>query len=226
MDKIKNLNKKTVFAILGGIVVGIFMGVVISPACSDSSHNGIKAENKELSASVTSLNQDISSKDDEIETLNAKIDQAKPWFDMKEEEQKKIADENTRIEAEKKAQEEKARQEQERLAQEKEKQGYDTGISYDSLARNPKDNLGKKIKFNGEVVQVMEGDSEVQVRLAVGGNYDKIIYCVYDKSLVSSRILENDNITVYGISADVITYQSTMGGDITIPSMLVEKIDQ
>ena len=72
----------------------------------------------------------------------------------------------------------------------------------------------------------MEGNGEIQIRLAVGGDYDKIIYGVYDSSIVSSRVLEDDNITIMGLSAGLLTYQSTMGGEITIPSMLIEKIDQ
>ena len=72
----------------------------------------------------------------------------------------------------------------------------------------------------------MEGDGEVQIRLAVGGDYDKIIYGVYDSGIVSSRVLEDDNITIMGLSAGLLTYTSTMGGEITIPSMLIQKIDQ
>lgn len=71
----------------------------------------------------------------------------------------------------------------------------------------------------------MEGDGHVQIRLAVGGNYDNIIYCVYDSSIVSERILEDDYIIAMGKSSDLITYTSTMGGEITIPSIVVEKID-
>ncbi len=57
------------------------------------------------------------------------------------------------------------------------------------------------------------------------GDYDNIMYCAYNSSIVSSRVLEDDYITVMGVSTDLLTYTSTMGGEITIPSMLVEKID-
>lgn len=71
----------------------------------------------------------------------------------------------------------------------------------------------------------MEGDSTIQIRLAVGGDYDKVLLCEYDSSIVTSRVLEDDYITVMGISAGLITYESTMGGNITIPSVAVDKID-
>lgn len=51
------------------------------------------------------------------------------------------------------------------------------------------------------------------------------MYCVYNSSIITSRVLEDDYITVMGKSSDLITYTSTMGGEITIPSMMVEKID-
>ena len=44
--------------------------------------------------------------------------------------------------------------------------------------------------------------------------------------IVSSRVLEDDHITIYGTSASTITYKSTMGGNITVPAVIIEKIDQ
>ncbi|WMT81216.1 toxin regulator [Terrisporobacter mayombei] len=162
---------------------------------------------------------------EENEELKSKLDEAKPWFEMKKEEQKAIEQENEKREAKEQAKKKAEEEQEKRKAEEKEKKGYDTGIGYKDLARNPKDYVGEKIKFKGKVVQVMEGDGEVQVRLAVNGDYDNIMYCVYNSSIVTSRVLEDDYITVMGKSSDLITYTSTMGGEITIPSMMVEKID-
>lgn len=125
-------------------------------------------------------------------------------------------------EARKKAEEEEAA----RKAEEEAKKGYDTGIKYNELARTPDDYLGKKVKFSGKVIQVIEGDGEVQIRFAVNSNYDTVLFGVYDSDIVSSRVLEDDKITIYGKSTGLLTYQSTMGGDITIPSVRIEKIDQ
>ena len=58
------------------------------------------------------------------------------------------------------------------------------------------------------------------------GSFSNIIIGEYSSDIVSSRVLEDDNITIMGLSAGLLTYQSTMGGEITIPSMLIEKIDQ
>lgn len=111
-------------------------------------------------------------------------------------------------------------------AAEKEAQGYETGITYDQLARTPDDYTGQKVKFYGRVVQVIEGDDSVQIRLAVDGDYDTVLFGQYASSIVSSRVLEDDYITIYGTSVGTISYESTLGGTITIPGVYIEKIDQ
>lgn len=217
---IKILLKKTSFFIVG-FVIGFILGVIGLSGSSDEYENTIN----ELTTKNEEQSVTIKDKDKEIETLKNKLDDAKPWFVMKEEEQKAIEQENARkAEEEKKAAE--AKKEEERKAAEaKEKQGYNTGITYKQLARNPDDYVGQKVKFKGKVIQVIEGDGETQIRLAVDGNYDNIIYAAYDSSIVSSRVLEDDYITIMGISGGLLTYKSTMGGDITIPAVLVQKID-
>ena len=125
-------------------------------------------------------------------------------------------------------------EEEERIAKEKaeeeERIGYETGITYDQLARNPDDYKGKKVKFYGRVVQVIEGNNETQLRVATKassyGNYhDDIVLVYYNSKIMTSRVLEDDMITLYGMSMGLHTYKSTMGGDITIPLISVDKIE-
>ncbi|MBR3325756.1 MAG: hypothetical protein IKG22_00325, partial [Atopobiaceae bacterium] len=40
------------------------------------------------------------------------------------------------------------------------------------------------------------------------------------------RSLEDDEITIYGVSKGLYTYKSTLGGNITIPLVGIEKIEQ
>lgn len=116
----------------------------------------------------------------------------------------------------------------EQAAAAEEAAGYETGITYDQLARTPDQYMNKKVKFRGKVIQVIEDSSSgrIQIRLAVGSDYDKVLLGEYDSSIVSKRVLEDDTITIYGTSVGTITYQSTMGGMITIPGVSIEKIDQ
>lgn len=103
---------------------------------------------------------------------------------------------------------------------------YATDITYDNLARTPDDYEGKAVKFYGKVIQLIEGGEETQIRLAIDGDYDKIILIGYNPKIVSERVLEDDYITIYGISMGIFTYESTMGGMISVPGVYVEHIER
>lgn len=103
---------------------------------------------------------------------------------------------------------------------------YRNDITYDQIARKPDDYEGEKVQFTGEVAQVMEEDDKTQVRLAVGGDYDNMILFQIDNSeLDSSKILEDDLLTVYGTSNNTVDYDSTIGGKITVPSIIADQVD-
>lgn len=103
---------------------------------------------------------------------------------------------------------------------------YSTGITYDQLARNPDQYKKKKVTFTGEVAQVIDQDGVSELRLAINGNYDNIILVdVPDKALKGSRVLENDLVTVYGISDGITNYTSTTNQPISIPSMVGLALD-
>ena len=97
-------------------------------------------------------------------------------------------------------------------------------IDYDKLARTPDDYEGDKIKITGEVIQVMEGDGETDLRIALDEDWDDVILVYYSSDIVDSRVLEEDNVTAYGVSEGLYTYESTGSGEITIPIMYVQKI--
>ena len=189
----------------------------------DKKVGSLEANNKELT--------------EENKKLEEKVEEAAPYFAMAEQERKnKEAEAKAKAEELKKKEEaEKAKKEAEekakaeaaaKKAEEEERKGYDTGITYDQLARTPDDYIVKKVKFRGKVVQVMEGDGFTQVRLAVNDDYDTILYAEFKSSIVDSRVLEDDVITIMGVSSGLITYESTMGGNISIPSVMVEKIER
>lgn len=106
------------------------------------------------------------------------------------------------------------------------KEDYDTGITYDQLARTPDDYEDKLVTLSGEVLQVLEDNGTVNIRLAVDNDYDKVAYGVYDSSLVSSRVLEGDKITVYGTSGGLYSYETVLGNNTTVPLVYIAEIDQ
>ena len=101
---------------------------------------------------------------------------------------------------------------------------FRSDISYDEIARHPNDYDGELLTFSGEVAQVIESDGMTELRIAVDGDYDDIIYGIYDNRILDSRLLENDKIQFYGESCGIISYQSTLGETISIPSMSIYKI--
>lgn len=127
-------------------------------------------------------------------------------------------------EAAKKAAEEEAAREAEK------KKGYETGITYDNLARDPDLYKDKKVKFKGEVLQVTEDSGITVIRLATeknswGGYSDDVILLYIPQGLIKSRILEEDIITIYGVAKGLHTYETVLGSSITIPLVYADKID-
>lgn len=119
----------------------------------------------------------------------------------------------------------KKKAEQEAQKEAEEKASYNTGITYKQLARTPEDYYGKKVKFTGKVVQVMDRGSETDLRIEINGDYDSVLFATYKSSISSVRILENDNVTVYGIYTGIKNYKTILGASISIPGMSIDKIE-
>lgn len=102
-------------------------------------------------------------------------------------------------------------------------------IAYDELARNPDSYKGQYLKFRGKIIQVMDDGSAVTYRINVTcGEYDiwdDTVLVGYSYKEGDSRFLEDDIVSFYGMSAGLYTYKSTLGGNITIPSVLAEYVE-
>jgi len=104
---------------------------------------------------------------------------------------------------------------------------YRNDITFDMLARTPDDYEGQGFTMTGSVAQVIESDDDdtIQLRVAINGDYDDMVLVEYDSSIMSGkRVLEDDKITFNGRSIGTTTYESTQGGDITVPAAEVYKI--
>lgn len=108
---------------------------------------------------------------------------------------------------------------------EKEAIGYDTGITYEQLARTPDEYEGEKVKFSGKVIQVVESSMDTYLRLAVDGDYKNILYVEYFSEITDKRILEDDYVTIKGQSMGLYTYKSTAGKLVTIPHIYISEIE-
>lgn len=106
------------------------------------------------------------------------------------------------------------------------KENWNPQITYSQLARTPDYYVGNKITFEGKVIQVSESSysDTVYLRVATSDDYNKVMLIEYDSSILSSRILEDDEIRFYGTSTGLYTYESTLGKSVTIPAATVEHI--
>lgn len=219
LDKSDNTSKfKKIFRkeVIIPFVIGLLIGAFLFSS----------GDTSEYEDQIAQQQTQIAEKEKKIKELQGKVDEAAPWFEMTAAEQeKKEAELKAAKEAKEKEEAEKLAAEQKKK-EEEEKKGYDTGITYSQLARTPDDYLAKKVKFSGKVLQVMEDGDSIGIRLAVDGDYDNVILGTFDSSIISERILEDDYITVYGLSVGIYTYESTMGASISVPSMTIDKISR
>lgn len=241
--KIK-LDKRSILEIVGSaiLVISLICAINFNGKYQETTkeleiinqkHNSLEDENEKLTATVSELNNKINELENGAASQLVIIKNAyeKGEWQNVIDLTSKLHEKYNGSEEDKQAQE-MAKQSQAKIDEAKaakaaeEARGYETGITYDQLARTPDDFKGKKVKFYGKVVQVIEGSGGVQIRLAVDDNYDTILLGEYSSSTVSSRVLEDDYITIYGTSVGTISYKSTMGGTITIPGVYIDKIDQ
>jgi hypothetical protein len=103
---------------------------------------------------------------------------------------------------------------------------YTSSITYDNLARTPDDYKGKRFVMAGRVIQVMEENSGTTLRIATDGSYGDVVLAHLEKGLVTSRILEDDKITFYGVSAGLYSYESILGRKVTVPLVYINQVVQ
>ena len=84
--------------------------------------------------------------------------------------------------------------------------------------------MGSYVTFSGKIVQVMEGDKSNQYRMAVNDNYDQIILIEINKNKLPANLLEDDYITIEGMSVGNITYKTIFGANNTIPGIMVDNV--
>lgn len=183
--------------------------------------NNEKLEKKEIQTSLDKNKKDLEMLKKEY---NDYKDKMQPYENLQKSDLEKRLKEAKEAEEKKKAEEEAKKQAEEKAKKEEEAKGYDTGITYENLARTPNDYKGKKVKFKGEVIQVIRGTTVDEYRIKVEDDYKKVLYVTYI-NLTGTNILEEDKVILMGISEGEITYKSTMGGNITIPSVKAKSIE-
>lgn len=103
--------------------------------------------------------------------------------------------------------------------------------SYKELARDPQKFEGKNVKLKGKVIQVSENTFGNGIVLRINitkdsyGFYSDTIYCDYTYLEGESKILEDDIVTLYGVSKGDTSYTSVLGQKITLPHIAIKYIE-
>lgn len=209
----------------------------------EDKNKSLEDKNKSLEKKVEIAKDYLDLDDNEKELVDAKI------VEVNEATEQKIAEEQARKEqeeAERKAKEEqeekerkekeeaekKAKEEEERARKEAEEQArreaeaqkYNTGLTYEDIARNPAGNAGKLLTFSGKILQVIKANGCTQYRMAVDDNYDQVVLIEIDNKLLSNgNILEDDHITIKGMFIMEYTYTTVLGAEKSIPAIVVDE---
>ena len=101
-------------------------------------------------------------------------------------------------------------------------------LDFKAISRDPDSYEGKNYTFTGKVVQVLEEEMDnytyVVMRIATKGNYDNVVYVTYLRENGEARILEDDRVTVYATCLGLYTYETVIGGSVTLPNFLAESV--
>lgn len=96
---------------------------------------------------------------------------------------------------------------------------YQTGLTYEQIASDPEKYFATKGIFSGRVDQVVKGREFHTMRLAIDGDYTKMVKVDFVTEASSRNVLKGDNVMVYGVFEGENTYTSTSGAKITLPQI-------
>ena len=194
-------------------------------------NNKLRIENIELNKQVEIAQAYLELDDTEKEIVDIKIDEVNKATEeqLAQEKAQKEAEEAAKKQAEEEAkrkaeEEEKARkEEEERQKAEAEAHKYETGLTWEQIAREGKN--GTLGQFEGKIVQVINGNyGYTQYRIAINGNYDTIMLVEAASYELKETLLEDDYVYFKGKSMGTVSYESVLGTKITIPAFDVDEI--
>ena len=99
---------------------------------------------------------------------------------------------------------------------------YDNGLTYEDFARDVDGLKGEYLTLAGKVVQVMETGNTTELRVAVGGDCNKIIYCVLKNKNI--KILEDDYIKIKGQSIGYVEYTTVLNTEKSVVGVDVHEL--
>lgn len=94
-----------------------------------------------------------------------------------------------------------------------------SSIPYNEFARNPDGFNGKKVFLSGQIIQIMENGKNLALRVNVNENnsHNNTIYVLYTLKEDEKRLLDSDQVNIWGVLKGIETYQTIFGSSVSIP---------
>lgn len=240
-------NKKLQWHIIGVVFIVFLIWLISKPNTYEriaiKNYDSLIKENSKIEALQQTIENnnnelndnanEISKLETEINTLKEKVEEAAPWFEMKEDE-RKAEEERLAAEKEAKAEEERLAKEkaeaeakaqkeaEEQAKKEAEAHKYETGLTWEQIARDGM--IGTLGQFEGRIIQVMDAEGYTQYRVAINDNSDNIMLVEITDDLKNETLLEDDYIYFKGTSMGTMTYTTVLGAEMTIPAFVADEI--
>lgn len=95
------------------------------------------------------------------------------------------------------------------------------------MKKNPEKHAGTYTKYEGKILQIVEDDSSIIIRLAVtkdiyGYDLNDVVYITYEGT---TEFVDEDVIIVYGTVIGTYTYESQAGYNISLPHIEVDIVE-
>ena len=179
----------------------------------------------ELSRQVEKAKEYLELDENEKALVDAKIVEVNQATEdqLAQEKAQKEAEEKAKKEAEEEAKRQ-AEEEEERQKAEAEAHKYETGLTWEQIAREGK--VGTLGKFEGKILQVISTPAGFAYRVAINGDYDQVMYVDDTLNMATETLLEGDYVYFKGMSMGTTTYTTVMGANVTIPAFLVDEINR
>ncbi|MBB4824276.1 hypothetical protein HNO89_001498 [Sporosarcina luteola] len=94
-------------------------------------------------------------------------------------------------------------------------------IDIKQLKKNPDKYKGEMITYEGQIVQIFEDGEYTNMRLAVNGDYNDIVFIKY---FGLTDFVEDDFVTINGTVYGAYSYESQAGQKISVPGLIADKI--
>ena len=195
----------------GNIAIAITLVGLFGTALFNKSNSETKSTT--TSSTVTTTSKSKSKSSEELAASKASSEAAAS----------KASEEKAKKEAETKASmEAAAAQEAKEEAEKKDPATYPTQ-AYDEMARNGDSHAGEKIQITGKVIQVQDSDdggATLRVATSANGYDDVYLVQIMSSEWKGHRLLEDDQITIYGTAYGLYSYETVMGNTQTVPAII------